>query len=62
MNVTYLFNANERDILKVKDDENTKVARFDVNKLDELIEERHILKLYHRLQRKALVLKDSFKI
>ena len=62
LNVTYLLKANERDILKVKEDENTKVAWIDVNKLDELVEERDMLPLYHRLHRKALACRNSFKV
>lgn len=62
LNVTYLLKANERDILKVKEDENTKVAWIDFDKLDEMVEEKDMLPLYHRLHKKALDLYHSARV
>lgn len=62
LNVTFLLMADENEILKVKEDENSKVAWIDVDKLDEFVSEKDMLPIYHRLQDKALALKNEFRL
>lgn len=62
LNVTYLLMADEKEILKVKSDENSKLAWLDVEKLDELVSEKDMLPIYKRLQKKAEALKKAGKI
>ena len=49
-------------ILKVKSDENSKLAWLDVEKLDEFVSEKDMLPIYKRLQKKAEALKKAGKI
>ena len=53
LNVTFLLEADENEQLTAKPDENSKVAWIDVEKLDEVVSEKNMLPLYHRLQKKA---------
>lgn len=62
LNVTYLLMADEKEILKVKSDENSKLAWLDVEKLDEFVSEKDMLPIYKRLQKKAEALKKAGKI
>lgn len=62
LNVTYLLMADENELLRVKEDENSKLAWLDVDKLDEFVSEKDMLPIYHRLQEKAIELRKEHRL
>lgn len=58
LNVTYLLVANENDILKIKEDENSDLKWLDINKLNEYVTETDMLeKVYYKINDKIKNLK-----
>lgn len=49
LNLSYLLEADEEDVLKVKPDENSKVAWIPLEKLGEMVSEREMMPFYEKL-------------
>lgn len=62
LNVTYLLMGDEKELLTVKQDENSKLAWLEVDTLDELVSEKDMLPIYHRLQEKAIRLREEHRL
>lgn len=49
LNVTYLFEANEEDEVKIKPDENSNVAWLTFSELMETTKEQHMIPIYNKI-------------
>lgn len=49
LNVTYLFQTNDKDFIKNKEDENSSVAWIPLNEIKNLVEEKHMLTIYQKI-------------
>ncbi|MEF9962519.1 MAG: NUDIX hydrolase [Erysipelotrichaceae bacterium] len=59
MNVTYLFIADEEQAIRIKPDENSGVKWIDVSLIDEIVSEKDMLPIYHKLMNKAYKLGEN---
>ena len=48
-NVTYVFVASENEELKINEKENSAVKFLEISALDNLVEEKHMLKIYKKI-------------
>lgn len=54
LNVTYLFEANDKEFITFKEDENSSVKWISINELDKLINEDHMKVIYKKIISKGL--------
>ena len=49
LNVTYLFEADDKQFIKNKDDENSAVAWLDIDNLENVVLEKHMIVIYKKI-------------
>ena len=52
LNCTFLFEADEEAMLKIKEDENSGVQWIPIEDLEGIVEEAHMLPIYRKLNEK----------
>jgi hypothetical protein len=52
MDVEYLFEADENEALRIKEDENSGVKWIPIDKIDEYVSEEHMKPVYKKLNSK----------
>ena len=56
-NISYLFVAEESDILRIKPDENSGVKWIPIEQIDSYVQEKEMISVYHKLIEKMQQLK-----
>ena len=49
MNVTYLFEADETDAIRIKEDENSAIRWVKISDMDTIIEEKFMIGIYQKI-------------
>ncbi len=57
LNISYLFEADENDELKIKEDENSGVKWIDLDDINKMVSEPKMIPIYNKLKEKAERLK-----
>lgn len=57
LNCTYIFEANEQDHIRIKKDENSNVGWIDINKINDIVNEKHMKPIYEKLNKKLFNIK-----
>lgn len=57
LNCTYIFEADEKDLIRIKEDENSNVGWIDISKINDVVNEKHMKPIYEKLNKKLLNIK-----
>lgn len=57
LNCTYIFEADEKDLIRIKEDENSNVGWIDISKINDVVNEEHMKPIYEKLNKKLLNIK-----